>query len=63
MVCRTVFSRYDKNKESGVKDIQSRPVGSHVQEEFNNRYMENKEFNQHRNHLVFTLFSFNIKII
>ncbi|XP_023342474.1 uncharacterized protein LOC111712162 [Eurytemora carolleeae] len=35
-------SRYDKNKESGVKDIQSRPVGSHVQEEFNNRYMENK---------------------
>ena len=62
MVCRTVFSRYDKNKESGVKDKQSRPVGSHVKEEFNNRYMENKEYNQYRNRLVFTLFSFNIKI-
>ena len=52
-----VYSRYDKNKESGVKDKQSHPVGSHVKEEFNNRYIENKEYNQHKNHHSFTFFN------
>ena len=34
------FFRYDKNRESANQRVKLKPVGSHVKEEFYNRFVE-----------------------